>query len=140
MFKIFKKIKQRFKFLDKINNSKYFAGLVMIMLNIGSKYVTIKLSKTEESYLEEGTIARQMVIFSIVWIGTRDIFTSFVMTAVFMVLTEHLFHEESKLCIIPHNMRKFEKKDITKKDIKHAKEILEKAQESGKIKNYSVIS
>ena len=33
------------KMIHSINNSKFFAGLVMIMLNIGSKYITIKLSK-----------------------------------------------------------------------------------------------
>ena len=30
--------------LKSLNNSKFFAGLVMIMLNIGSKYVTVELS------------------------------------------------------------------------------------------------
>ena len=34
-----------------VNNSKFFAGIVMIMLNIGSKYVTIELSKSQEQYL-----------------------------------------------------------------------------------------
>ena len=34
--------------LASLNNSKFFAGLVMIMLNIGSKYITIELSKTQE--------------------------------------------------------------------------------------------
>ena len=45
-----------------INTSKFFAGFVMIMLNIGSKYITIKLSKSQESYLRN-TIARQLLIF-----------------------------------------------------------------------------
>ena len=30
--------------LSGLNNSKFFAGLVMILLNIGSKYITIKIS------------------------------------------------------------------------------------------------
>ena len=33
------------KYLSYLNNSKFFAGLVMIMLNIGSKYITVELSK-----------------------------------------------------------------------------------------------
>ena len=40
------------KYLGYLNNSKFFAGLVMIMLNIGSKYITIELSKSQEQYLK----------------------------------------------------------------------------------------
>ena len=73
-----------------INTSKFFAGFVMIMLNIGSKYITIKLSKSQEAYLRN-TIARQLLIFSIIWMGTRDVLISIAMTAAFVVLTDHLF-------------------------------------------------
>jgi len=33
------------EYLKALNNSKFFAGLVMIMLNISSKYVKVELSK-----------------------------------------------------------------------------------------------
>ena len=39
------------EYLKALNNSKFFAGLVMIMLNIGSKYVTIELSKNREKVI-----------------------------------------------------------------------------------------
>ena len=45
-------IKTFFTSLNSLNNSRFFAGLVMIMLNIGSKYVTIELSKSQEQYLK----------------------------------------------------------------------------------------
>ena len=120
--------------LHSINNSKFFAGLVMIMLNIGSKYITIKLSKSQEAYLG-GVIARQMLIFSIIWMGTRDVLISLGMTAVFVVLTDHLFNEQSDYCVIPHHMRKYEDlldsdKDgkVTDEEVKKARDILEKAR------------
>ena len=37
-------ISNGFSFFSSLNNNKFFAGLVMIMLNIGSKYITIELS------------------------------------------------------------------------------------------------
>ena len=37
------------EYLKALNNSKFFAGLVMIMLNIGSKYVTVELSKNKNN-------------------------------------------------------------------------------------------
>jgi len=117
-----------------INNSKFFAGIVMIMLNIGSKYITIKLSKSQEAYLSS-TVARQLLIFSIIWMGTRDVLISLGMTAAFVVLTDHLFNEKSGYCVIPHHLRKYEEliddnKDgkVTDEEVKKAKDILERAR------------
>ena len=44
-------LKTLFGYLHSLNNSRFFAGLVMIMLNVGSKYITIELSKSQEQYL-----------------------------------------------------------------------------------------
>ena len=70
------------KYLSYLNNSKFFAGLVMIMLNIGSKYITVELSKNQEEYLKNN-IGRQMLIFAISWMGSRDILVALALTAIF---------------------------------------------------------
>ena len=82
-----------------LNNSKLFAGMVMIMLNIGSKYITIKLSKSQEAFLKH-VVGREFLVFAVCWMGSRDIFLSFILTAIFTFLTEYLFHEDSKCCIL----------------------------------------
>ena len=104
----------------------------MIMLNIGSKYITIKLSKSQEQYLRN-TVARQLLIFSIIWMGTKDILVSLAMTAAFTVLTEHLFNEESKYCLIPKTLRNYENlldtdQDgyVTPQEVEDAMRVLEK--------------
>jgi hypothetical protein len=120
--------------VHNINNSKLFAGLVMIMLNIGSKYITIKLSKSQEEYLRN-SIARQLLIFSIVWMGTRDIILSSILTGSFVVLTNHLFNEESQYCVIPtyfknyaHLLDKNKDDYISQDEFKKAMKTVEKAQ------------
>lgn len=130
------------QYANYLNNSKFFAGIVMIMLNIGSKYITIKLSKSQETYLRN-TIARQLLIFSIIWMGTRDVLISIAMTAVFSVLTEHLFNEKSTFCIIPHSLRKYEDlidddKDghITPEEVENATRILEKVKKRERRRNH----
>tara|TARA_Y100000389_G_scaffold53846_1_gene49655 strand:+ start:2838 stop:3281 length:444 start_codon:yes stop_codon:yes gene_type:complete len=114
--------------LGYLNDNKFFAGLVMIMLNIGSKYITIDLSKTQEQYLRNG-IARQLLIFSISWMGSRDILVSLILTAVFNILTMHLFNENSSLCIIPKEYRVLHDLIDTNKDNKISEEELKKAEE-----------
>ena len=47
--------------LNNLNNSKYFAGLMMLFLNIGSKYITVVLSKNQENFLKSN-IFRQILI------------------------------------------------------------------------------
>tara|TARA_B100000035_G_scaffold315393_1_gene335764 strand:- start:3951 stop:4394 length:444 start_codon:yes stop_codon:yes gene_type:complete len=126
------------KYLKTLNNSKFFAGMVMVLLNISSKYITIKLSKNQEAYLRN-TVGRQMLIFAISWMGTKDIVTALGLTAVFKVLTDYLFNEESKFCIIPQKYRRYEHLldldedgNVTEKEIKEAIEILEKAKKKYK--------
>ena len=129
-------------FAENLNKSKYFAGIIMIMLNIFSKYITIKLSKTQEAYLTSN-IARQLLIFSIFWMGTHDIFISIIMTGIFVVLTNHLFNEESNLCIIPKHLRQYadliDTNDdgvITPEELENAKRVLEKAEKKEKRKKH----
>ena len=123
-----------FNSIKSVNNSKFFAGFIMIMLNIGSKYVVIKLSKSQEQYLRN-TIGRQLLIFSIAWMGTRDIFTALIITALFYVMTMHLFNEESRFCIIPIELREFthlldtnKDGEVSQEEIDQAKDVLEKAK------------
>ena len=37
-----------------------------------------------------------ILIFAISWMGSRDVIIALALTAVFTVLTEHLFNEESQ--------------------------------------------
>jgi hypothetical protein len=120
--------------LASLNNSKFFAGIVMIMMNVGSKYISIKLTKSQERYLKNN-VAKQMLIFAIAWMATKDILVSFAITAIFHVLANHLLNENSTLCIIPRKWRQFEKildadedGEITEKEIDEAKELLQKAR------------
>jgi len=87
-----------------LNNNKLFAGLLMIFLNIGTKFITVQFSKSCEEYLKL-TIAKQVIIFCIAWLGTRSIYEAIALTAFFTILSEHLFNEESSLCIVPHKYR-----------------------------------
>ena len=130
------------EYLGRLNNSKFFAGVVMIMLNIGSKYITVELSKSQEQYLKNN-VGRQILIFAISWMGSRDIITALVLTAVFTVLTDHLFNEESDYCIIPKKYRKFEHlldtdKDgvVSQEEIDNATKILEKARKKEQKREY----
>ena len=117
-----------------LNNSKFFAGVIMILLNVGSKFISIQFSKSTEEYLKMN-VTKQLLVFSMAWMGTRDIYTSLVLTAVFTILSDHLFNEESPYCCVPDKYRilaKFidENKDgqVNEEELNNAINILEKAK------------
>jgi hypothetical protein len=86
--------------VNMLNGSKIFAGFMIIMLNISSRFVTIKLSKSVEAYLKY-TFSRQILIFTIAWMGTRDIYIALTVAILFTVIMDVLFNEDSNYCILP---------------------------------------
>lgn len=116
-----------------LNNSKFFAGTLIILLNIGSKFINVQFSKSLEEYMKY-SISKQVLIFAMSWMASRDIYTSLILTAVFTILSEHIFNEESKFCAIPKKYRMLDKLIdtnadgvLTEQEISNAVSILERA-------------
>lgn len=112
-------------FFYNISTSKLFIGLMMIFMNLGSRYIEIKLTKGQEMILKN--IAREVLIFTIAFMGSRDIFISLVITAVFIILSNFVFNENSKYCVLPHKYKKLANVMDTDGDGKVSQEELDKA-------------
>jgi len=126
--------------IQALNSSKIFAGIMIITLNIVSRFVNIKLSKTMEAYLKY-TFSKYVLVFTVAWMGTRDIYIALFIMAVFAVVSDFLFDEESMFCILPeefkdHHLNLLEENEnmekITDEEIAKAKKVLEKAKEQKK--------
>ena len=125
-----------------INNSKLFAGLMIIVLNIASRFVTRKLSKTMEAYLKY-TFSRDILVFAISWMGTRDIYVAIGITIIFMIMVDYILNEQSAFCCLPSKFTDYhislmnDDTTITPDQIKSAEETLEKAKKQKQQKQYS---
>ena len=127
--------------ISSINNSKFVLGIAMLLINIGSRYIELGFTKTQEQALRNG-LGRELLIFSIIFMATHDIIVSTMMTASFIVLSDYLFNENSRLCVLPERLKLISKMiDENKDDIispeeeKKAIEILRKAKkQTNKIK------
>ena len=89
-----------------LNNSKIFAGIMIIVLQIASRFVTIKLSKTMESYLKY-TFSRQVLIFAIAWMGTRDIYIAICIAILFTFIMDVLLNEDCSYCVLPSEFKDY---------------------------------
>ena len=123
-------LKQAHKHIQNLNNSKIFAGLMIIILNVASKFVNFKFSKSIEMYLKH-TFSKQVLVFAIAWMGTRDIYVALIITIVFIICMDYIFNEDSMFCCLPESFTNYhlELDKLTEDDVKKAKEVLAKAEE-----------
>ena len=124
--------------INNLNNSAYFAGVMMILLNLGSRYIVMEISDTQEQFLSN-VIVRRLLVFTIFFTATRDVYTSFVLTTIFIILVSGLFNEKSKYCILPNSMIYTPKEGrlISNEEIEYAQKIIDiSSQQQNNKDNY----
>lgn len=121
------------QFLDIITNDKIIIGLCIIFLNIASRYIDLKLTKNQELIIKN--LGKEVLVFFIAFIGTRDFIVSIILTILYWIIVTWLLHEDSNFCILPENLKKLHKaidlnddNKITKEELDKAYDILEKAK------------
>ena len=121
-----------------VNDNKFILALVMMFLNISSKYIDFGFSKTQEHALRNG-IAREIMIFAVLFVGTRDIIISAVLTLLFFISTEYFFNEDSKYCLFPHHFDRMKlvmdqtNGSVSEKDLNAALETIKKAEKNNQL-------
>jgi len=117
-----------------LNSSKYLTGIIVLLLNVGSRYVDFGFSKNQE-YLLKNAITREIILFSGIFMATRDLILSFILTASFIIMANYVLNEESQFCMIPDRMYEItnlidinDDKIISDKEERDAIEILTKAK------------
>jgi phosphomannomutase len=83
-----------------VNNNRVLWGVTMILLNFGSRYVVADLGKSHELLLSN-EIAKKIIIFSMFFVGTRDILTSFLLTVAYIIIVDGILHENRKFNLLP---------------------------------------
>ena len=72
-------------YLDAINSNKFFIGIMMILLNIGSRHLVDEFSGDEKEY-NRNILLRRIAIFAVCFIATRDIVHSTLLTAGYIII------------------------------------------------------
>lgn len=80
--------------LQYIESSPFFAGIMMLVLNIGSRYITHEYSDNDEEY-QQNILLRRFAVFAACFVGTRSVITSVLLTAGFIIISTGLFRGKS---------------------------------------------
>jgi hypothetical protein len=98
-YQAFLKIDETIKFL---NTNTLFVGLMMFVMNIASRFVNIKLSRSMEGYMKF-SFSKDILVFTIAFIGTRNLYWALFITLLFIVFMDYLFNENSAFCCLPES-------------------------------------
>ena len=113
--------------LFTLANSRIFSGVVMILMNLGGRYIAMQVPSSAERILGH-PIMRKFYVFCIAFMATRDIKVAILITLLFFVIFKFLFNENSKSCILPKKQEET-KKELTYEEVAKAKEILKRYNE-----------
>jgi hypothetical protein len=121
---------------SNLNQSKIFAGILIIILNIGSRIIPINLNKSTETFLKS-VVPRDLIIFAIAWMGTRDIFVSLFLTACFIIFFDYMLNFESKMCCLPSKYKPVSvvDPDISDEELNKAIILLERSKKKNIAEN-----
>ena len=81
--------------LEVLNESKFFLGIMMILLNLGARYLVDEISTNQEEYTRN-LMMRRIAIFAVCFVGTRDVVVSLLLTAGFVILASGFSRKSSE--------------------------------------------
>ncbi len=81
-----------------INTNPYFIGLMMLLLNLGGRFLGMEISKEQEKVFQNPWVRRALV-FTVLFVATRNIFVAGIMTIFVLLLMSFLLNENSDLCL-----------------------------------------
>ncbi len=73
--------------LEDLSNNKFFLGVALLLLNVGSRHLVDEFSTDPDEY-SRNLVLRRLAIFAVCFVGTRDIVVSVVLTAAFVILAQ----------------------------------------------------
>ena len=73
--------------LTLLNDNKFFLGVMLILLNIGSRHLVDEFSTNPKEY-SRNLVLRRLAVFAVCFVGTRDVVTSLLLTAGFIIMAQ----------------------------------------------------
>jgi len=84
--------------LSVFNSNPYFIGLMMLILNLGGRFLALEVTKEQEKFFQHPYV-RRVLIFVVLFVATRNLWVAFWSTAVIILFLGYLLNENSSLCL-----------------------------------------
>lgn len=81
-----------------LNTNPYFIGLMMLLLNLGGRFIGLEVSRDQEKFFQHPYV-RRALIFTVLFVATRNVLVAAIMTIFVLLVVSYLFNENSSLCL-----------------------------------------
>jgi hypothetical protein len=86
--------------LYSLNTNPYLIGALMLLLNLGGRFLSLELTPKQEEFLRQRWL-RPLIFFTVIFVATRNIAVAVWVTVLFFVIIWVLANEKSPFCLIP---------------------------------------
>lgn len=84
--------------IANINTSPVFIGTMMLLMNLGARFLPAEVTRSQEAFLSHPYF-RRFLIFVIMFIATRNVVYAFWLSLLVILAIGYLFNENSALCL-----------------------------------------
>ena len=81
-------------------DNKYLIGIIMVVINLGARFIVNELNE-EQKKLINSKYLRRIIIFLVIFMATRDIVISLVLTVIVILVIFEFFNEDSEYSLVP---------------------------------------
>jgi hypothetical protein len=82
-------------FANIFSSNPYFIGLMMLILNLGGRFIVLEVTKGQEKFFQNPWF-RRFLIFTVLFVATRNLVVAAIMTVVIVLFIGYLFNENSR--------------------------------------------
>jgi hypothetical protein len=84
--------------MASVNSNPYFIGLMMLLLNLGGRFLALEISKDQEKFLSLPAV-RRFFLFAVLFVATRNVLIAGGLAIIVILCLGYLFNENSDLCM-----------------------------------------
>ena len=84
--------------MASVNNNPYLIGLMMLLLNLGGRFLALEISKDQEKFLSKPMV-RRFFLFAVIFVATRNVVIAAGLAIIVILFLGYLFNENSELCL-----------------------------------------
>jgi len=84
--------------MSSINTNPYFIGSMMLLLNLGGRFLSMEVTKGQEKFLSRPDV-RRFFLFAVLFVATRNFVIAAGLSIIVIFLLGYLLNENSELCL-----------------------------------------
>jgi hypothetical protein len=88
--------------IHEFNMNPYILGIAYILLNLGGRFMVLSVTPAQEAFLQN-IVFRPLLLFAIMFIGTRNLIVAFWLTLLILLFIHYLFNENSSWYLLKEN-------------------------------------